>query len=336
MKIAFLIGWGCLALELLFVASLFFTRNPGADAAGRGMVTGFGVLVLPLLLISGALLFWGQKSSSKAFQGVTLLVVALPFLIAGALWANNAINNAGDSVRAAHEDDFADPRLAALAKAIDGGEPKALELLLKSGGPIDWQARNQSNETLLGYAIRTPSADADVDRHFEIVRMLLSHGAPLAGDPTYPGKPLLAAIFNNDSATSLTLLRTVLKAGVDPNTRDEDGLPLIHLTNSWQGVKKVELLVEYGADLQALNNRPDRPKWTALMNAAYMQDWDLALYFLSHGISPDYKAPDGNTLASVLAERAAGYVSYHESPPPGYKAFQAELLATHSTLERTP
>lgn len=330
MKLAFLIGWVCLAIELIFVVFLFITQNAGDDAAGRGMATGYAIVLLPLLLISGALLYWGQSSSSKAFQWVALLVVTFPFLIIGGLWAKNAITNAVDSMQAAHADDFDDPRLTALARAIDGGNPKTLESLLETSGPIDWQARNQSNETLLGYAIRTPNSDADGDRYFKTLRMLLAHGAPLTGDPTYPGKPLLAAIFNDDSPTSLTLLRTMLEAGVDPNTRDDDDLPLIHLTNSWQGVKKVELLVEFGVDLQARNNRQDRPQWTALMNAAYMQDWDLALYFLDHGVSPDYKAPDGNTVASILADRAAGYVNYHETTPSGYVALQAALQAKAS------
>jgi len=331
MKILFLIGWGCFAVELIFVAFLFITKNAGDDAAGRGVATGYAVVLLPLLLISGALLYWGQSSSSKTFQWVALLVVAIPFLIIGGLWANNAMTNAVDSMRAAHADDFDDPRLTALAKAIDGGDPKTLKSLLVTGGPIDWQARNESNETLLGYAIRTPQSDADVDRHFQTVRMLLAYGAPLTGDPTYPGKPLLVAIIDGSSPSTLALLRTVLEAGVDPDTRDRTGLPLIHITNGWQGTKKIELLVEYGADLQALNNRTDRPQWTALMNAAYMQDWDLALYFLNHGIRPDYKAPDGNTLASIMVELAARYVSYHQTPPPGYVTLQT-VLQTKSGL----
>jgi len=327
MKIAFLIGWGCFALELMFVAFLFITKNAGDDAAGRGVATGYAIVLLPLLLISGALLYWGQNSSSKAFQWVALLVVAIPFLIVGGLWATNLITNAGDRTRAAQAGDFDDPRLTAIAKAIDGGDPKALETLLQNGGPIDWQARNQSGATLLGYPMRALLSDRDGDRYMQTVRILLAHGAPLTGDPVYPGKPLLVTIMGGNTPATLVLLRTVLEAGADANTRDSDGLPLIHGTNRWQGVKKVELLVEFGADLQTRNNRQDRPEWTALMNAAYMQDWDLALYFLDHDVPPDYKAPDGNTLASILADRAARYVDYRETTPPGYVALQAALQA---------
>ncbi len=333
MKIGFLTGWACFAVELIFVAILFITKNAGDDAAGRGVATGYGIILLLFALFSGALLYWGQHSSSKAVQWVALLVVAIPFLIGGGLWANNAITIAGDRTRAAHAGDFDDPRLTALGHAIDSGDSKALNTLLMESGPIDWQARNRSNATLLGHPIRSLLSDADGDRFMPTVRILLAHGAPLTGDPTYPGKPLLAAIVNGNTPATLALLRTVLEAGIDPNTRDSDDLPLIHITNGWQGTKKIELLVEFGADLRALNNRPDRPQWTALMNAAYMQDWDLALYFLGHGIAPDYRAPDGNTLASILVERAKSYVSYHETPPPGYVTLHSALQAKASIGE---
>jgi len=330
MRIAFLAAWVCFAIELIFVAVLFITQNAGDDAAGRGVATGYGIVLLPLALISGALLYWGQNSSSSAVQWVALLVVAIPFLFGGGLWANNEITIAVDRSRAAHAGDFADPRLSALAHAIEAGDPKALEALLEEGGPINWQARNQSNATLLGYALRAPLLDTDGERFLQTVRILLAHGAPLTGDPTYPEKPLLAAIIDGNSPATLALLRTVLEAGADPNTGDRSGLPLIHITNGWQGAKKVELLVEFGADLQALNNRPDRPQWTALMNAAYMQDWDLALYFLNLGVPADYRAPDGNTLATIMIELAARYVSYQETPPAGYVTLQSALQARAS------
>ena len=63
------------------------------------------------------------------------------------------------------------------------------------------------------------------------------------------------------------------------------------------------------------------------MNAAYMQDWELALFFLAEGVPHDYQAPDGNTLAKVLAEREEKYKAYQETPPPGYLELQRALGA---------
>jgi hypothetical protein len=330
MRIAFLAAWVCFAVELVFVATMFITKNAGDDAAGRGVATGYGIVLLPLALITGALLFWGHTSSSKAVQWFALLVVAIPFLIAVSLWSHNALTNAQASERAAHGSDFADPRLTALAHLIEQGDPEALALQLYESSSIDWHARNNSNATLLGHAVRAVLGDTGGDRSVQVVQTLLAHGAPLTGAPTFPEVPLLSAVMHGTSPAALDLLRVLLKAGADPNTRDRDGLPLIHMTNSWRGVKKIELLAQYGADLQVPNNRTDRSQWTALMNAAYMQDWDLALYFLNHGIRPDYKAPDGSSLTSILIERAASYASYHETPSPGYRALETALRETAS------
>lgn len=322
MKLAFAAGWICFAAELIFLAYLFISKNAGDDAAGRGVATGYGIVLLPLVLIAGGLLYWAQGSPSRVLQWTALLVVALPFVVGGGLWVNNAITNAGDRRRAAVAGDFAEPRLTALAHAIDQRDPGGLATLLAQGGPIDWQARNRSDATLLGYAIRSVLDDYRGEQGVALVGMLMAHGAPLTGDPTRPGQPLLAAIMEGNTPGTVALLRLVLDAGADPNGRDRDGLPLIHITNSWHGLEKLKLLAEHGADLQVRNNRGDRPQWSALMTAAYMQDWELAHFFLAHGVPADYRAPDGSTLATVLAERAEKYASYQETPPPGFLELQ--------------
>ncbi|HEY3443757.1 MAG TPA: ankyrin repeat domain-containing protein [Paludibaculum sp.] len=322
MKLAFAAGWICFAVELIFTAFLFISKNAGDDAAGRGVATGYGIVLLPLILIAGGLLYWGQGSSSRVLQWTALLVVALPFLVGWGLWVSNAVSDAGDRRRAASAGDFADARLTALAHAIATRDQGALATLLTQSGEIDWQARNRSDATLLGHAVRAVLDDYSGDQGVALVGMLMAHGAPLAGDPIRPGMPLLAAIMEGNTPGTVALLQLVLDAGADPNVRDRDGLPLIHITNSWHGLEKLKLLAAHGADLQARNNRRDRPQWSALMNAAYMQDWEPALFFLAHGVPPEYRAPDGNTLATVMAERAEKYAAYQETPPPGYLELQ--------------
>lgn len=319
MKIAFLIAWAVLAIEVAAVAALFLTKNAGDDAAGRGVATGYGIVLLPLILLCGGLLYWGQGSSSKALQWTALLVVSVPFLIGGGLWASNAIEEAGHRRRAANAGNFTDPHLTALAHAIDRHDRSAVQSLLQQSPKIDWTARNQSDATLLGHAIRAVLTDYGGTDSVELVRVLIAQGAPVSGDPTYPGIPLLQAIVDGNTPGTIALLRLVLDAGADPNTPDRDGLPLIHVTHSWHGVEKLKELAGHGADLRARNNRTDRPQWSALMNAAYMQDWDLALFFLEHGVAPNYQSPDGKTLASILTERPS------EQPSPAFAKFQAAL-----------
>ena len=60
-----LIGWVCLALDAAFVIALIVIRDAGDDAAGRGVGRGWGLVLLPVLLLAAALLYWGTKSGSK-------------------------------------------------------------------------------------------------------------------------------------------------------------------------------------------------------------------------------------------------------------------------------
>lgn len=320
MKVMFLIGWGLLALEAIGVISLVIVKNAGDDAAGQGVARGWGPVLVPFLLIAGGLLYWGQSSSSKPFQWTALLFVAIPFLIGGGLWTSNELENARHRRVLEQAGQFSDSQLTALARAIDRKDWAALRAMPKQ---IDWTARDGWEATLLGHAIRSVLADYTGDASVEGVRILLAHGAPLVDGVMRPNERLMATVFEANTPGAALLLQTLLEAGADANARTSDGLPLIHITN--QGLEKVKLLVAHGADLKALNNRPDRRQWTALMNAAYMQDWPLATYFLEQGISPAYQAPDGKTLALILKERAESYQSYGEEPPPGYLRFVSDV-----------
>lgn len=64
------------------------------------------------------------------------------------------------------------------------------------------------------------------------------------------------------------------------------------------------------------------------MNAAYMREWDKATFLLEQGAGVKYKAPDGNTLASVMAARAAEQAE-DQSEKPGYAHFTSLLRMQH-------
>ncbi len=316
MKIAFIAAWVLFAIEVLWVAMMFIWKDAGNDAAGRGVATGFGTVLLPFILIAGALLYWGQNSPSKALQWTALIVVAVPFLIGGGLWASNTVENISHRISAGGAGRFSDPHLTNIARAIERKDYPAVEALLKQPAKIDWEARDALDATLLGYAVNRVLADYSGDPSVEGVRLLLARGARSS-------EILLETIISGNTPGSVNLLQAVLEAGANPNSPGPDGLPLIHITHAWHGLDKLKLLARHGADLQALNNRPDRPQWTALMNAAYMMDWEMALFFLQHGVPPGYVAPDGNTLASILKERA----SNREAPSAAYDEFMAALRA---------
>ena len=90
-------------------------------------------------------------------------------------------------------------------------------------------------------------------------------------------------------------------------------------------VEKAKLLVEHGADVHALSARTDRRLWSGLMNAAHEGQWEMAGFFLDHGVDPAYATPDGKTVGQIVATnpsapegalltRLSGHQTSHPSP----------------------
>ena len=133
-----------------------------------------------------------------------------------------------------------------------------------------------------------------------------------SGVAILPGKraPILKAelvemIFDGNATGAVALLRVVLKAGPDPNSKDQFGEPLVDLTHTFRGVEKLRLLAEHGAGLNVVSSRTDRPRWSALMTAIYMQSWAPAVFLLAHGRSPKpaFLVLRGEMVKRGLSER---------------------------------
>jgi ankyrin repeat protein len=296
MKIAFVIGWVFVAIEVLFAASFFFAKG-GNDASGKGMAAGFGMVLLPIALLAGALLLWAQLSSSPGLRYAALLAVSLPFLVGGGLWVSNWAEVRRDTHNRKQAGRFPDPRLTRIAAELDQKDYPAAEALLKQSPAIDWTAVDAHGKTLLEHAVNRVLEDYSGDAGVNGVTILLAHGAPL------PNAELVQAIFEGNSPGAVALLAAVLQAGVDPNSKDRFGEPFVHLSHVFRGREKLELLAQHGADLHVLSSRTDRPQWNALMTAIYMKSEEPAKFLRQHGVSATYQAPDGQSAEKLMAER---------------------------------
>ena len=315
MKLAFVIGWVFFALEAVFVASLFFSKNVGNDASGRGMASGFGMILLPVLLAVGGLLLWGQGSSSMGLKYAALLVVSVPFLLGGGLWASNEIKERMNGWNRDQAGRFRDSRVNKIARAVDGKDYAAVEGLVKGSPAVDWTATDAHGKTLVEHAVGRVLADYSGDKSVEGVAILLRSGGPI------PVGELVNTIFEGNTPGSVALLEVVLKAGVDPNSKDHFGEPLVHCTHTIWGREKLALLAQHGADLKVFSNRTDRPQWTALMTAVYMESWEPAVFLLEQRVSASYTAPDGKSVATLLADRRAS----QKAPEGAFLVLQRKL-----------
>ncbi|MBL8305826.1 MAG: hypothetical protein JNM33_03960 [Rubrivivax sp.] len=330
MKALVIAGWVLFTLEALFVLMLALQQNMGDDAAGRGMATGFAIVLGPIVLLAGALLLWGSRGGPAAAFWAGLCIVSAPVVYglvsgAGGLW-----EKAERSLGRAQQGRFDDERLTRMARAIDVQDAAALQGLLASG-PLDWQARDRWGRTLLGHAVaRALEYDAGPGRP-AFVKQLLDAGAPPAANALAKERSpasvseheLVYHLYGVHSPPALAMLDMVLAAGASPDVLDEDGRPLYFST--YTVLASLEVLARHGADFTRLDPRSDRQNQNALMNAVQMRQWAEALFFLRRGLSPDHLAADGRSARSVLAEVDPPGSTYYGDDVAAHAAFIAEL-----------
>lgn len=325
------LGWVLLVLEVLFVVMLFATRDMGDDAAGRGMARGFAMLLAPVVLLAGALLWWGARGGPKFALWVGLLMVFSPVLFAAVSTTRGTIKSLDRKMGLAEYGRFDDANLTALARAIsDRDEPEARRLLAK--GTPDWRARDRRDQTLLGHTIVKAIEDYETTAGVVFVRMLLDAGAPVAPNEISSERTqasvsehnLVYHLYGVHNPAALAILDMVLTAGLSPNQVDEDSVPIYFST--YTVLPALEILAKHGASFTALNPREDRLHENALMAAVSMHMWKEATFLLGKGLSPDYTAPDGRSARSILAEEDPPGTLYYGDDEKTHAAF-IEALA---------
>lgn len=330
MKGLAIVAWAFFVVDLVIVASLFAARNMGDDAAGRGMATGFAIVLTPVVLAVGALLLWAHRSGSKAGLWASVLLTGIPFWFLLANILGEARSSLFGALRHSRALRFPDPTLSAVARAIEAKDPARVRALA-NGARLDYSARNSEGATILGFAVTRVIGMYRTPQDLESVRALLDAGAPPASDVLGPEEVLLEHVLGGNDPLAHELLRLLFKAGADPDVLDRfDRRPLIFST--YMDLPELEIFAGAGANLNALDIRSDRPGWTSLMNAAYMRQWDQALFLLEHGVPVDHVGRDGTTLAQIMAEHAAG----SEAADPGFAAFREALSNRSAVPQRRP
>ena len=266
----------------------------------------------------------GQRSGSRSLILSGTLLVALPFLLFAASLGSDAGSGLLRAIGRGREGRFADPRLTAVARAVDRTEPSAAEEAIR-GATLDFAARERGGSTILGYAVKRALAwDARPER-MAIVRTLLGAGAPVVDDVGREGEPLVANVADSADPRTVELLDLLLAHGGDPDARlpfDPDSL----LFSRNLTLEKARVLVRHGANLKALSVDGARTGWTALMVAAERGQWELALFLLHAGVPASSAGRDGSTALSIAEGLARGTSGGRTSGlPPAYEAFMAEL-----------
>jgi ankyrin repeat protein len=220
--------------------------------------------------------------------------------------------------------DFGDqPALFAVAQGIVKNDPEAIGIAAK--GVPDLQAAGRDGTTLLNFAVRQSWQRPE---SVEAVRALLSLGA----DPNYTNGNRNSFAMADAGHSSAPVLRSMLEAGGNANTRDEFGRPMI-LMNWYLGYYKdqarsrFELLLDHGADVNSAMpaNGSDSAGYPLLLYRTGMGPEDNlayadALLLLQRGADPNRAGADGMTLGRMLKDHQAYFQRTHKSPPAEFTA----------------
>ncbi|KAK1792438.1 hypothetical protein P4O66_012383 [Electrophorus voltai] len=176
--------------------------------------------------------------------------------------------------------------LTPLHCAARSGHDAAVEILLERGAPILARTKN-------GLSPLHMSAQGD---HVDCVKHLLQHKAPV-DDVTLD---YLTALHVAAHCGHYRVTKLLLDKKANPNARallQQNGFTPLHIACKKNRVKVMELLVKYGASIQAITESGLTP----IHVAAFMGHLNIVLLLLQNGASPDICNIRGETALHMSA-----------------------------------
>lgn len=181
---------------------------------------------------------------------------------------------------------FDDPEVRSLAAAAAKGDTAKVERLSQQG--VDPNAIGNEGMSPLWWVFVTSHN-----------RTGMAALMQLGADPDYlpedrRGHMLDKALTGSKEKLTLGLVETLLVGGADPNRRDDRGkTPLNRALYGPPHLKKVQMLVRYGADIHTVDNCGKPLLWSALAVRAH----DVAKWLIEQGVDVHHMDKNGGTAA---------------------------------------
>jgi hypothetical protein len=229
------------------------------------------------------------------------------------------------------------PALFAVAQGIVKNDSDGIRTAAKS--VPDLQAPGREGRTLLNFAVRQSWQRPE---SVEAVKTLLSLGA----DPNYTNGTRDSFAMADAVHSSAPVLRAMLDAGRNANSKDQFGRPII-LMNWYLGYytdqarSRLELLLDHGADVNSKmpNDGSDSAGYPLLLyrtamglddNLAYAD----ALLLLQRGADPNPSAANGMKLGKILNDQRAHFEAMRKPLPAEFAALW-DWSEQHGIVEQT-
>ena len=210
------------------------------------------------------------------------------------------------------------PALFAVAQGIVKNDPETIRAAATN--VPDLQAPGRDGATLLDFAVRRSWQHPEA---VDAINTLLSLGA----EPNYTNGSRNSFAMANAVHASAPVLRAMLDAGGNANTRDEFGRPIIlmnwylgYYTN--QARSRLELLLDHGADVNSAmpRDRSDSAGYPLLLYRTAMGLEDRlayadALLLLERGADSNRAGADGMTFGSILMAHRTHFQQTLKPPP---------------------
>lgn len=163
--------------------------------------------------------------------------------------------------------------------SAEHGFTEVVRLLLMSGAKVDYRP-NTDEEFPRTIQCDEPLRLAIRNKHMDIARMLLEHGA----DPNK--RYFFGAEIN--LVTDLEFLELLLTFGANPDSRDRSGLtPLMKAVRQPQGMEAVLLLLKYGANVNAFAD--ERHDYRTVLHYAVLSgNYEIINLIIKQGAKLNY------------------------------------------------
>ena len=157
---------------------------------------------------------------------------------------------------------------------VESGKPSVLQWLVYYGDTTALKFLERQGADLGSMDLNRELCDSAFYGHWTTCDLLLRRGAdPNYRHPETSESPLHCALCKAGRPYFLYVLRVLLEAGADPNTRTEPGVETggfmrdvrccgetpLHRAAAYGDVEMIDLLLEYGADKEARDDNGDSP-----------------------------------------------------------------------------